>query len=177
MKNGAVAVIPTDTVYGIVCSVRLPDVVEKLYTLRGRDHHKPCIILLSDISGLEEFGIAVSTSDGALLHTVWPGKVSVVFDCPKEQWLYLHRGTKTLAFRVPDDRELRNLLHNIGPLIAPSANTAGSLPAHTLAEAKNYFGDQISLYVDGGYCESLPSTVARLKNGVWEVLRKGAVTL
>ena len=178
LQLGKLAVIPTDTLYGIVCSARDKEAVEKLYHLRGRDAAKPCIILIADISGLKEFGIVLSEADAKTLHKVWPGKVSVVFDCLGDEWVHLHRGgTKTLAFRVPDDEGLRNLLHNTGPLSAPSANLEGQPPAHTTAEAKNSFGDQVALYVDGGHRESLPSTVARLHDGVWKVLRQGEIIL
>lgn len=177
LQNNQRAVIPTDTLYGIVCTARSEDAVEKLYRARGRDLAKPCIILIADISELKNFGIQVSSLDEQALSTYWPGKVSVVFDCVSDKWTYLHRGTKSLAFRIPDDEELRTLLRNTGPLLVPSANTEGMPPAHTIEEAKNYFGDQVSVYVDAGYQDSLPSTVARLRNGVWETLREGAVTL
>ncbi|MDO8566228.1 MAG: L-threonylcarbamoyladenylate synthase [Candidatus Moranbacteria bacterium] len=180
LREGKLTVIPTDTLYGIVCSARDKEAVEKLYRIRGRDTTKPCIILLADISGLREFGIVLSKTDEKVLNEHWPGKVSVVFDCAfeyAEAWAYLHRGTKTLAFRVPDDEELQSLLRSIGPLLAPSANMEGQSPAHTVADAKAFFGDQITVYVDGGYRDSLPSTVARLRNGVWEVLREGATEL
>lgn len=180
LREGKLAVIPTDTLYGIVCSARDKEAVDKLYRIRGRDVSKPCIILLADISGLEEFGIVLSKTDENILNERWPGKVSVVFDCASEyaeEWAYLHRGTKTLAFRIPDDEELRTLLRNTGPLVAPSANKEGRPPAHTIADAKAFFGDRIAVYVDGGYCDSLPSTVARLRNGVWEVLRQGETAL
>lgn len=175
LQKGELVVIPTDTLYGIVGSARDKEAVERLYTLRGRDKSKPCIILIPDISGLEEFGIVLIEADEEALNKIWPGKVSVVFDCVDEKWSYLHRGAKTLAFRVPDNEELRNLLRNTRPLVAPSANPQGQPAAHTIEEAKNYFGDRITLYVDGGYRDSLPSTVARLRNGAWEVLREGAV--
>lgn len=177
LQKGSIAVIPTDTLYGIVCSARDEQAVENLYTVRGRDVSKPCIILIPDISSLQEFGTILSDTDAKMLQQHWPGKVSVVFDCVDEKWTYLHRGMKTLAFRVPDDEDLRNLLHKTGPLLAPSANIQSQLPAHTVAEAKNYFGNQVTIYADGGYLESLPSTVARLQRGVWEVLREGAVKL
>jgi L-threonylcarbamoyladenylate synthase len=178
LQAGELAVIPTDTLYGIVCQAKSADAVEKLYRARGRDDAKPCIILIADISELKDFGIEVSSLDEQALSKHWPGKVSVVFDCTVsslEEWKYLHRGTHTLAFRVPADEELRNLLRNTGPLLAPSANPEGKEPAHTVKEAKDYFGDLVSVYVDGGYRNSLPSTVARLENGVWKVLREGAV--
>lgn len=177
LQAGKLAVIPTDTLYGIVCAARSQEAVEKLYHIRGRDTAKPCILLIDDISAFGEFGIFVNKADRQALEKVWPGKVSVVFDCAVDEWEYLHRGTATLAFRVPDDEGLRTLLRTTGPLLAPSANQEGQQPARTVVEAENYFGDHVAVYVDGGSRESLPSTVARLRSGVWEVLRTGAVNL
>lgn len=176
IKSGGIVVIPTDTLYGIVCSARSREAVEKLYILRGRVPKKPCIILVSDASGLEEFGITLSSIDQEALENVWPGKVSVVFDCPEERFAYLHRETGTIAFRVPDDEDLRSLLRQTGPLLAPSANPEGQPPARTVVEARVYFGEQVG-YVDGGFLDGPYSTVARLVDGKWEILREGAVKL
>ena len=177
LREGHLAVIPTDTLYGIVCLARSPEAVAELYRVRGRNPDKPCIILIDDISALLHFGIALTDADTQALKDVWPGKVSVVFDCPNPEYRYLHRGTKTLAFRLPADNELRTLLRNTGPLLAPSANPEGRPPAHTALEAKRYFGNQVAAYADGGYRESLPSTVARLQNDGWKILRQGETNL
>jgi L-threonylcarbamoyladenylate synthase len=134
-------------------------------------------LLIDTIATLEEFGIFLQDTDRQALEKVWPGKVSVVFDCKGDQLAYLHRGTRTLAFRIPDDKDLRDLIQRTGPLLAPSANPEGQPPARTVLEAQQFFGDQVVVFVDGGYRESPPSTVARLQGGVWEVLREGAVIL
>lgn len=177
LKKGKIALIPTDTLYGIVCSAYSPEAVERLYRIRGRDEGKPCILLLSERAVLEEFGISLGEVEEEKLDTIWSGKVSVVFDCPDTRWAYLHRGTKTLAFRVPESAPLRELLGKTGPLLAPSANRQGESPAETLDEALKVFGDAIDISVDGGRLVSEPSTVANLKNGEWNVLRPGAVKL
>ena len=87
------------------------------------------------------------------------------------------RGTGTIAFRMPDIPELRDLLVQTGPLIAPSANTEGEPPALTVGDAKKYFGDEVDFYVDAGKLESLPSTLITFENGEPVVLRQGAVSL
>ena len=177
LRQGHLAVIPTDTLYGIVCLAHSPEAVAELYRVRGRDPDKPCIILIDDIAALSHFGIALTAADTQALKKVWPGPVSVVFDCPSPEYRYLHRGTETLAFRMPADDELRTLLRNTGPLLAPSANPEGQQPARTVPEAKRYFGAGVLSYVDGGRRESLPSTVARLRGGVFEILRQGKTVL
>lgn len=177
LKKGGIAVIPTDTLYGIVASARIPKSVERVYRVRGRESGKPCIVLISDTAGLEEFGVALTISEIEFLKRYWPGAVSVVLSCTEERFLYLHRGTGTLAFRVPDNQWLREILQETGPLIAPSANPAGLPPATTIDEAKRYFHDQVDAYVDGGSMISESSTVVRLSADGSKVLRVGKVKI
>ncbi|OGI94965.1 threonylcarbamoyl-AMP synthase [Candidatus Nomurabacteria bacterium RIFCSPLOWO2_01_FULL_40_18] len=172
LKNNGVAVMPTDTIYGIVGLAQSEFVVNRIYELRKRAPSKPCIILVGDESELEKFSIILSEKQKTAIKKYWPGPVSIVLDCPDEELEYLHRGTKTLAFRVPASAGLQALLKETGPLIAPSANLEARPPSETIAEAKKYFGDKVDLYVDGGTIKGSPSKVIKLsKDGSVEILR------
>ncbi len=172
LDNGALAVIPTDTLYGLVCSALNPDAVEYLYATRQRDTSKPCIILLASATDLPLFDISLSPAMQAQLDAYWPGPTSVILPCASPKWRYLHRGADSLAFRVPDSPDLINLLSQTGPLLAPSANPEGNPPATTIAAAQQYFGAQVHSYVDAGRLERPPSRLVRLRgDGSVEVLR------
>ncbi len=171
---GKIAVIPTDTIYGIVSVAFNKDTVEKIYKLRKRNPTKPFIILISSLKDLKHFGIVLTQKQKDLLQKIWPNPVSVILPVKNQKWSYLHRGTKTLAFRVPDKKDLLELLKQTGPLIAPSANFEGEKPSTTIKEAKNYFGDSVSIYIDGGELDSYPSTLIKIENGQIEILRQGA---
>ncbi|SRR5258708_37547212 len=173
LKKGKVAVMPTDTIYGIVGSALNLPTVNKIYSLRKRAPEKPCIILIGDIDDLQKFSINLSTAEKIALEKYWPGPVSIVFDCLEEQFEYIHRGTKTLAFRLPQETELRNLLLNTGPLVAPSANIEGKPAAKNIKEALSYFGGSIDIYIDGGSTEGKPSRIMRLYNdGSTSIIRE-----
>ncbi len=172
LASGGIGVIPTDTQYGIVTSAFDPDAVERIYQLRRRDPDKPFIILILDVDDLEQFGVIVSDKLREALSAYWPGPASIVLPTADDQFSYLHRGKCTLAFRVPDDGDLRSLLKETGPLVAPSANPAGEPPARTVLEAKQYFGGDIDIYVDGGMVDNPPSAVIDLSTGTPIVLRK-----
>jgi L-threonylcarbamoyladenylate synthase len=73
--------------------------------------------------------------------------------------------------------ELRALLRETGPVIAPSANPQGMKPAGMIAEAKAYFGDTVDFYVDSGRLSGEPSTVVRVEEGNLTVVREGAVKI
>ena len=177
LKAGGVAVIPTDTIYGIVGSALNKETVQKIYTLRKRQPSKPFIILISSLEDLKLFNVTLTSDLQALLSTLWPNKVSVILPCENKQFEYLHRGTNSLAFRLPDKKDLIELLKKTGPLVAPSANPEGEKEAKTVSEAKDYFGDSVYRYSDAGTLQSLPSTLVKITNGKLEVLRQGAVDL
>lgn len=172
LKNGGIAVIPTDTIYGIVGSALNPKTIEEIYKLRKRKSSKPFIILISSLDDLNTFNIKLTNKQKEFLEKIWPNPVSVVLKCPDNKWKYLHRGTNSLAFRVPKDNELFKLLKEVGPLVAPSANFEGDKPAQMVDEAKKYFGNKVSFYVDGGQIKSQPSTLIFLNNdGSYKILR------
>jgi L-threonylcarbamoyladenylate synthase len=184
LKKGDVAIMPTDTIYGIVGQALNISTVNKIYKLKKRNPEKPCIILIGDIGELEKFSITLSEEQKNKLNEYWftlskaEGPVSIIFDCPLEEFSYLHRGTNTLAFRLsaqtglPKERELQNLLIEVGPLIAPSANPEGLSPAKNIAEAKQYFGNSIGFYLDGGEIIGKASKVIKLhKDGSKTILR------
>lgn len=173
LEDGGIGILPTDTLYGIVCSALKKEAVERVYLARKRNPKKPSIILISSISDIKLFSIKINRKQKKFLKKVWPGKVSVVLECFVENFRYLHRGTDSLAFRVPKDKWLRSFLKKTGPLIAPSANFEGEVPAKTKDQAREYFGNNVDFYVDLDELDAEPSTVIRLeKNGEIIVFRK-----
>jgi L-threonylcarbamoyladenylate synthase len=175
LSSGGIGIFPTDTLYGLVGSALNKKAVERIYKLRKRDLKKPMIVLIPSISDLKIFGVKISSQQKKMLEKLWPGKISVVLDCSLKKIKYLHRGTKTLAFRLPKEKWLLNFLEKNGPLVAPSANIAGNKPSETCREAKKYFGDKIDFYVGKGKLKSKPSTLVRLfKDGQIKILRQGA---
>jgi L-threonylcarbamoyladenylate synthase len=170
-KNGGVGVIPTDTLYGIVCSAFCKSSVEKIYSLKKRDKGKPVIVLISDISDLKEFHIKIYKNLPQKLKKFWPGPNSVLLLCDSKKFNYIHRETNEIAFRIPKNKELLNFLKKSGPIIAPSANTEGSKPAKNIKEAKKYFGDDVDFYIDGGTLNGRPSRLIKFVGNEIEYLR------
>ena len=175
LRRGGVGILPTDTIYGIVGSALRKEAVERIYVLRKRNPDKPFIILIASKGDIAQFGVRLSSRAEKILERLWPGKVSVILPCNSKKFFYLHRGTKQLAFRLPDSRELRALLAKTGPLVAPSANIEGVPPALTIADARKYFGKTVDFYVSGGKLVSPPSTLVSLEGRRLVILRKGAV--
>ncbi len=174
LARGGVGVLPTDTIYGLVGSALRPGTVARIYRLRRRNPAKPVIVLISSPEEVRRFGVEPSKKEQAVMAAAWPGKTSIILPCRSRALYYLHRGTGTLAFRVPRPKWLREFLRSAGPLAAPSANPEGMPPALTVREAKKYFGRRAGFYVDRGRLAGKPSTLISIKNGRASVVRAGA---
>jgi len=176
LKNGGVAVMSTDTIYGLVGQALNTETVKLIYQIRKRSPDKPLIILISNLNDLKKFGVKLSDFEKGFLNKNWPGPVSVILPCAGAGFKYLHRGTKTLAFRLPKKKSVLEIIRKTGPLVAPSANPEGLPPANDLIEAKRYFGDKAS-YFGRGELRSPASALVKLENDRVEVLRAGAVVI
>lgn len=159
IAEGAVGVFPTDTLYGLIGSALNPDAVERIYFLKQRNPAKPLIVLVNDITMLESFGVELSEKLEERLRTYWPGPYSIALPTIDDQFEYLSRGKDTIAFRLPDNEQLHELIALAGPVVAPSANPEGYPPAKTTEEAQAYFGSDAEFCVDGGTLEGPPSTL------------------
>ncbi|MGH9858111.1 MAG: L-threonylcarbamoyladenylate synthase [Acidobacteriota bacterium] len=174
LKSGAVGVIPTDTVYGLVCLAADQDAVTRLYAIKSREN-KPGTIIAAGIDQLVELGIPRRYL--VAVEQYWPNPISVVIpDNPELK--YLDLGKMSLALRVPSEPGLKKLLENCSPLLTTSANPPGEPAANNIVEAIEYFGEQVDFYVDGGDLSGqLPSTIIRVIDDAVEVIRQGAVKI
>ena len=167
LLSGGIGVLRTDTLYGLVAVAEDRAAVERVYALKSRDETKSPIVLIASIDQVFD-----TIDTPASLDSYWPGKVSIVLpSVTAPSWI--QRGNHSVAYRLPDDMALQNLLETTGPLIAPSANPEGSTPASTITEAIAYFGDAVDFYVDGGtVTDTAPSRLIRIsQGGDVEVLR------
>lgn len=172
IKEGAVGVLPTDTVYGLVCRAADEAAVKRLYDLKNRER-KPGTIIAAKLQQLVDLGIRARYVKA--VEDYWPAPLSVVVPTG-DDLQYLHEGVHSLAVRVPKHKELQKLLTHTGALMTSSANAPGEPTAANLAEAQAYFGDKVDFYVDGGEIKDHePSTVIRIVDDAIEVLRLGAV--
>jgi len=172
LKEGAIGVIPTDTLYGICTSAFNKKSVEIIYKLRRRNPNKPFIILISSFNDLKKFKIKLKSWQRKTLKKIWPSKISVILPCPSKNFYYLHRGANSLAFRLPKNKLILKILKISGSLIAPSANWEGYQPAKNIGEARKYFKNKV-FYLDRGTLISQPSTLIDLKEKKIKILREG----
>jgi L-threonylcarbamoyladenylate synthase len=175
LQPGAIGVLPTDTVYGLVACAADKAAVARLYDLKKREN-KPGTLIAANLSQLEELGLKHRYLKA--VEQFWPGAVSVVIPAADPSLRYLHQGKMSLAVRIPADKDLQKLLQQTGPLLTSSANHPGKPPATNIAQAEAYFGNNLDFYEDGGDLSGRkPSTLIRVIDDAIEVIRPGAVEI
>ena len=166
LNAGGVAVIPTDTVYGLAAHPGFPDAVERLYSIKGRERRKKIALLAADTAAVEAFGSPLPPAAKELAAKHWPGALTLVL------------GDE--GFRVPDHAWTRRLLAACGGVLrVTSANLSGGQPATNAPQALADVGLSADLVVDDGPSSGgVPSTVVRVREeGGIEILRSGAIPL
>ncbi len=127
--NGEPIIIPTDTVYGLVCRYDSKSAVKKIYKLKKRDRKKPLILLGYNWNALKKFAFVRAYCNKPLRRLIkqWPGPLTIILPASKKVPKFLNNGFKTIGIRVPNNKFLLNLLKQCpGQVLAStSANVSG----------------------------------------------------
>jgi L-threonylcarbamoyladenylate synthase len=178
LGKGELAVIPTDTVYGLAADAFTPDAVTALLAAKGRGRQMPPPVLVGSRRAAFALVEDVSSSASDLIDEFWPGGLTLVFRSSRSLVWDLGETKGTVAVRMPLHAVALDLLKETGPLAVSSANLSGSPPAVTAADAESQLGDAVSVYLDGGPCPGeIASTIVDVTGPVPKLLRKGAVTI
>ena len=171
LEAGGLAVIPTDTVYGLACRADLEKAVRELSRLKGRAAEQPIALVGADVDALVAI---VPELDG---RRVPRGPFTVVLPNPAGRLPWLAGANpETIGVRIPDVAgDAADLLGRIGALAATSANLHGGLDPRRLADVPREILDAVAAVLDGGDLPGTPSTVVDLTGPEPRVLREGAV--
>jgi L-threonylcarbamoyladenylate synthase len=175
LEAGRAVVIPTDTVYGLAAMPGIPGAVDELFRIKGRPDDRPIAVLGTSVRALA--GIALfDESARRLAERFWPGPLTMVL--PRATGVSFPLGggdTKGVGVRVPASDVALDLLGLAGPLAVTSANKSGHPPAHTVDDARDSLGGDVDVFIDGGRCDGVPSTVVSLVDGL-RIVRAGSIT-
>lgn len=174
IRKGGLVVFPTDTVYGIGCNPMSEDSVERLFRAKRREA-KP-IPILCDSFDTAASVVDLNAAAQRLAKAHWPGALTIVAPVRTEFPRAIHQGTGMVGVRVPAHELCLRLIRTCeGTLTGTSANLSGRPPCRSLEEAISQLGEDIDLFLDGGYLSGLESTVVRLEGERIEVLREGGI--
>ena len=178
LRNGGVAAIPTDTVYGLAAHGLDPAAVARVFEVKGRPAGMALPLLLADTADLSLCCVDVPDSALSLADAFWPGSLTLVLRRSGAVPDDVTAGGDTVAVRVPDHPVPREIARRLGsPITGTSANRTGLPPATTADEVREQVGDRVDYVLDGGPVRSgVPSTVLDLTRPTPAIVRPGAVS-
>ena len=185
VKRDELLVMPTDTVYGIASVPFAPVAVQRLQHAKGRGEDFPPPVLVSGPAALDDLmspatqtGESQSRAARVLAERFWPGALTIIVSANPDLGWDLGQTNGTIALRQPDHPVALEILSYTGPLAVTSANLHTRSPATDIAAATDYFGEQVSVYVDAGPSPSgHPSTIVSLDQGTPRLIRQGDISL
>ena len=176
IRAGRLAVIPTDTVYGLATNPYSEAPVRRLYRAKGRDDLQPTALVAAELDLLFECIPELRGRAGTIARALLPGAFTLVLPNPAHRFRWLTgMRPETIGVRVPDlDGPAREVLAKVGALAATSANLPGGPDPRTLDEVPEELRAAAAALVDGGALPGTPSTVIDFTGPEPIVLREGA---
>ncbi len=174
---GCVALLPTDTVYGLAVRPEHPDAVARLFAMKGRPQTVNLPVMISSADDVARLGGVVSPAAWLLMQSkFFPGPLTLAVGVSGERrpgWL---RGRAEFAVRMPDDEWLLSVLRITGPLLVTSANLHATPTRESVPDIVAGLVSQPDLIIDDGPRATIPSTLVNCSVDPPVVERVGAVS-
>ena len=174
INNGELAIVPTDTVYGIIADATNEEAIKKVYMAKRRSFSKPLIIMVSSIEMLKKYVKNISDVEKRLIEKYWPGRLTILFKRNNKISDLLTNGGDYIGIRLPDNKELCKLMNMLNkPLVSTSANISDNMTITEISMLEDELKNNISYIVDGGKLNDLPSTLIKVEDEKIIFLREG----
>jgi L-threonylcarbamoyladenylate synthase len=178
IRAGRLAIVPTDTVYGLAASAYSEGPVQRLYRAKGREEIQPTALVASTVDMLLECMPELRGRAALIARALLPGPLTLVLPNPARRFRWLTGGRPdTIGVRVPLlDGDADELLSLLGLMAATSANLPGGPDPATIDEVPEEIRAAADAIVDVGPLPGTPSTVIDFARSEPAVLREGAVS-
>ena len=175
IRQGGLAVIPTDCAYAFACRIGDKKATERVERLRQLGPKHNYTLLCRDFSELSTFA-KVSNSQYRMLKAHTPGAFTFILEATREvPRLLMHPKKRTIGIRVPANAIAMALLEEMGePLMTSSLILPGDeLPLSDPYDIRQSLENQLDLIIDGGYCGFEATTVIDMTDEVPVLVRQG----
>jgi L-threonylcarbamoyladenylate synthase len=155
LNSGRLAIVPTDTVYGLAASIQHPKAIARIFEAKGRPSGKPIPILLDSPKAADQFLATMNERATRLIKAFWPGALTIVFPASAAVPNECLANGLTVGLRVPHHAMLRQLItHCGGALAVTSANRSGEAETASAIEAFASLADYADIVLD---CGTIPA--------------------
>ena len=180
LRDGALIIYPTDTVYGLGCDITNNAALERIAQLRGVKLEKANFsFICENLSNLSDYVRQIDTQTFKILKRNLPGPYTFIL--PGNNNLpSVFRKKKTVGIRIPDNNICRALVSGLGnPIVSTSIRDDDEVLEYTTDPELilEKWDNLVEIVIDGGYGDNIPSTVIDLTTSEPEVIREGKGSL
>ena len=177
LRSGLPIIFQTDTLPAIGC---LPQFSKIIYEFKKRNRNKPLILMGSEQKQLIDYVHESAKEDyKKIASKYWPGALTMVIPCSKNEDVILTSQNFTLGLRIPNSNMAQSLIQETGPLLTSSANISGFMGSVTAEGiALDFPSVDILGPVPWENASGKASTIISWKkSGEWELIREGEVSI
>ena len=177
LRNGGLAIIPTDSIYAIVGDLLHRDVMEKICRLlEKKPSHANLSILCKDLSSLSEYTSPISNPTYKVMNRLLPGPFTFILKASNNVPKIFRQNKKTIGIRVPDNEICQAIISELGnPLVCSSIHSEDEIQEY-LTEPQEIFEvwqNKVAYIVDGEAGHNVGTTVIDASEGELELIREG----
>ncbi len=176
LRNGAVVVYPTDTIYGLGCDIHNARAVERVARIKGiKPQKNDFSFICHDLSHIADYA-RVDNQTFKLMKRLLPGPYTFVLEASNRVPKVLNTNKKTIGIRVPNHEIPRRIVLELGnPILTTTVKDDDEISQYPTDPEEIYglFQHLVDIVIDGGPGGNVPSTVIRAVNDEVEVVRQG----
>lgn len=174
--NEEVIAFPTETVFGLGVVFDSLIAYQKLVNVKNRPPSQPFTLMCSNVNQISEYAL-VDKQVETIIKKFMPGPLTLILKVKDNVPTHVTLNTGYIGIRISSLEYVRNLISLVGkPLLVPSANRHGDLPATDDKEALKYFNGLIPLIVKGNSISNVASTIIKIDKEI-TLIREGSISL
>ncbi len=177
INDGGVAVIPTDTCYGLAASTTSRKAVRRIFEIKKRPLSKPVICNISNIEQSRELSDNMPSLFEEIAEEFWPGPLTLILPASPNVTSLLKGNTDNIALRLPDCSRTVKLISKVGfPITSTSANISGYDPVYRISRLDDRIREMTDIILDGGELKkNPPSSLLDLTTQPPRLIREGEI--
>ena len=177
MNDGGIVIFPTDTIYGMGCSLHQIKAVDRIARIKGTKKEKANFsVIFNSMSMLSEFTKPIENHLFRLMRKNLPGPFTFILNANSKVPKLFQSKKKTIGIRIPDNNIISTIVEELGhPVLTTSIRDEDQVIEYTtdpeLIEEK--YHSLVDLVIDGGYGDNEASTVVDCTSGEPLIVRQG----
>lgn len=177
LESGGVVILPTDTVYALVCGSDQLKAVDKLCHVRRLEPERAMLsIFCKDISQVSAYAAQLDNEIFRLIRKNTPGPFTFILKMSSSAQKISKNRKKTIGIRIPQHTVLQAILEEYGkPLVTTSLKTNDDVVEYytDMEDIEKEYLKVVDIIVESGECGIEPSTLVDCTEGEADIIREG----